>query len=467
MNRNVLCLLLVPLIVIMIGAMYPAQAVENDQSVLPDLNAIRVLDLTTAGKIALAGNPSLQAAQARVIQAKERVLQARSTYWPWLDATASASRVALSDNDYQTNLAYARLINPTATVKDPEEYYKAQLAASWVLFNGFERKFSNAAARYGESQSESAGQESKRLLLSAVAASYFAGQLALENISIAKADETFNQRQLLEAKVRRQVGTGSLSDELNFEIRVNSAKTERIEAERVYEAAMFGLAALLGIPDATFPAGLKLAELENETPAELTPPDSEPLIGYARLHRPDILQNDFALKQAAAETKIARARFFPTVNLSASVDGDRSGNARFEQDDFGNTIGAYLSYNLFSGGADLAKLNEAKAKQTEAEKTLQNVMIQVNSEVHTAASKLNSVQNQVVLQRSNTALVRRTRDLVEKEYAAGQGSLVRLNEAQRDLITAQSRLSLALVSLRQAWFDLETVTGQSLLTFAD
>jgi len=453
--------------VIMIGAMYPAQAVENDQAVLPNVNAIQVLDLTTAAKIALAGNPSLQAAQARVIQAKERVLQARSTYWPWLDATASASRVTLSDNDYQTNLAYAKLFNPAATVKDPEEYYKAQLTASWILFNGFERKFANAAARYGENQSESARQEAKRLLLAAVAASYFAAQLALENTSIAKADETFNQRQLLEAKVRRQVGTGSLSAELNFEIRVNSAKTERIEANRVYEAAMFGLAALLGIPEASFPAGLKLAALENETPAELTPPDPEPLIADARLHRPDILQSDFALKQAAAETKVARARFFPTVNLSASVDGDRSGNTRFEQDDFGNTIGAYLSYNLFSGGADRAKLNEAKAKQTEAEKILQDVMIQVNSEVHTAVSKLNSVQNQVVLQRSNTALVRRTRDLVEKEYAAGQGSLVRLNEAQRDLTTAQSRLSLALVSLRQAWFDLETVTAQTLITFAE
>jgi outer membrane protein TolC len=149
------------------------------------------------------------------------------------------------------------------------------------------------------------------------------------------------------------------------------------------------------------------------------------------------------------------------------VDGDRPGNARFEQEDFGNTIGASLSYNLFSGGLDRAKLNEAKAKQSEAEKTLQDVMIQVSSQVHTAMSKLNSAQNQLVLQRSNTALVRRTRDLVAKEYAAGQGSLVRLNEAQRDLITAQSRLSLALVSLRQAWFDLETVTGKTLLTFAE
>jgi hypothetical protein len=62
-------------------------------------------------------------------------------------------------------------------------------------------------------------------------------------------------------------------------------------------------------------------------------------------------------------------------------------------------------------------------------------------------------------------LVQRTRDLVEKEYNAGQGSLVRLNEAQRDLTTAQSNLALALVGLRQAWVELETRTGNILATY--
>jgi outer membrane protein TolC len=58
--------------------------------------------------------------------------------------------------------------------------------------------------------------------------------------------------------------------------------------------------------------------------------------------------------------------------------------------------------------------------------------------------------------------VRRTRDLVEKEYSAGQASLVRLNEAQRDLTTAMGRLALARAALRQAWFNLETDTGRIL-----
>lgn len=57
--------------------------------------------------------------------------------------------------------------------------------------------------------------------------------------------------------------------------------------------------------------------------------------------------------------------------------------------------------------------------------------------------------------------------MVEKEYAAGQVSLVRLNEAQRDLTTARSRLALALASLQQAWFNLETDTGRILEILAE
>jgi hypothetical protein len=44
---------------------------------------------------------------------------------------------------------------------------------------------------------------------------------------------------------------------------------------------------------------------------------------------------------------------------------------------------------------------------------------------------------------------------------------VRLNEAQRDLVTAQSPLALALATMRQAWFKLETDTGHILEVLSD
>jgi len=433
----------------------------------PGIGAIKVLDLKTAGRIALKNNPSFAATAARVRQAKERIKQARSGYWPRLDIAASTAHITLSEKTYGMNLNTARIFDPTAGIDDPEDYYNAGITASWILFNGFERKFTHAAAVYGKQQSESARMDVKRLLLSAVSTAYSSAQLALENIAIAEADEAFNQRQLLEAKARRRVGTGSLSDVLNFEVRVNSAKAGLIQAKQAYDIAMFGLAALLGIPDTVFPSDLRLADLTPETPEEMKQPLVKPHVEYGRKHRPDILQGNLAVEQAITSANIARAGFYPTVSLAATMDGDRANSGDFEADDFGNTLGVTLSYNLFSGGLRRAKLREAKEKKTEAEKMMENLVLAITAQIRSAVTTVKSTQSQLKLQRRNANLVKRNRDLVEKEYAAGQGSLVRLNQAQRDLTTAQSHLALALVSVRQAWFDLQTETGQIVVSLID
>ena len=416
---------------------------------------IKTLDLRLAAQIALKNNPSLAAAEARVRQATERLQQARARYWPSLDATLSGARISYAEN------------NPNLLGDDPESRYQSALTATWVLFDGFSRKFSNASAQYGQSQSESAQNEARRLILSAVAASYFAAQLALEDIAIAKADETFNGRQLVDAEARYKIGTGSMSDVLNFKIRVNEAKTRLINAERVFAETLYALAALLGAPEARFPSGMRLARLEQETKKEMAPPDPDAMIRYAVAHRPDIQEVRYALKQAEAQIKIARSRFYPSINLSASADGLRRDDPAFEQDDFGNTLGIQLTYNLFAGGYDRARTRELRARELELQKGLEDLNLRASSEVRISSTQVITTQRQMVLQRSNTELNQQNRELVEKEYSAGQVSLVRLNEAQRDLTTAQSRLALALASLRQAWFNLETDSGRILEIFTE
>jgi outer membrane protein len=85
--------------------------------------------------------------------------------------------------------------------------------------------------------------------------------------------------------------------------------------------------------------------------------------------------------------------------------------------------------------------------------------------VQTTIEMVLSAQKQLLLQRTNAELVQKNRDLVEKEYKAGVGSLVRLNEAQRDLTAAQVRLALAQTAVHRAWYDLWSATGQILTKF--
>ena len=433
---------------------------------VPDLEQITVLDLPTAAKIALAGNPSLDVARARVEQAREAVGQSRSAYWPHLDLDFSGSRVDLSENALQSQMAMARVIyGPTAGVENPENYFSVGLTASWVLFDGFARKFNLAAARHGYQSAEAAREDTRRLLFQAVADAFLSAQLALESIAIAEADESFNQRLLTEAKLRYEVGTGALSDVLNFEVKANSAQAERIAAESNYQTARVGLAALLGLPQARLPGQMRLAELTPITTEELQVPAVDRLVDGAHRLRPDLQQNEWVVQQAQADVQAKRAGYFPTISVAASYTGETTEDVGFEGDDFGNTIGINLTYNIFAGGLYRAQHQQARARLREAEKVRDAARINVASEVRTATEKVLSAQKQLLLQRDNARLVQQNRDLVEKEYKAGVGSLVRLNEAQRDLTRAQVGLAVSRTALRQAWYDLQSVSGEIATSF--
>lgn len=441
------------------AAALPETAGAEDLDPVTELDALETLDLQTAARLAVAGNPGLAAATDRVRQARARLDQARSIWFPRLDASAGGTRADLSENDYQSALAQARFFNPSATVDDPQDTFSAGLTATWVLFNGFEREFNQAAARYGLEESEASRADARRLLLDGVVAAYYGGQLAAFNLTIAEADKAFFERQLKEAEARYNAGTGALSDILNFKIRLNAADAELITTRRAQEVARHALAALLGVPDANLPADLPLATMVPERDREMAPLETTALIDRAMERRPDLLRARKGVQRQEAAVGAARSGYWPTLSLNGAMEADRTEDAGFESDDVGSRIGLNLTMNLFAGGATRARVREAQAAMEERQRQLSDLEIQVHEAVRNRVAAMDSAREQLRLQRANAALVQENRDLVEKEYQAGQGSLVRLNEAQRDLNTAQSRLALALVSLRQAWYGLQSETG--------
>ena len=443
-----------------LSAKGPAQA---SQTALDDLDTIEVLDLATAARIALASNPSLEAAQARVMQASQIVKQAQAPYWPQVDASAGAARVDMAENEFRSQQAIAQFFG--SSLVNPEEHYNAGLAASWLVFDGFARKFRLAGARYGAQATAAAREDARRLLLSAVTFAYLQAQLAQENVAIAKADEAFNQRLLTESRLRYDVGTGALSDVLNFQIRGNSAQSRRIQEETDYRRWLISLSALLGVPEGRFPEKLRLADMAPTSEQELAVPQSTEQVETALRLRPDLQRGDLTVRQAEAGVKVARAGYFPTISLLGTYEGERPEDMDFESDDFGNSVGVGLNWNIFAGGLTRARHGEAKARLYETEMVLEDAKVQVASEVQTITNQIGAAQAQLQLQETNTQLVQQQRDLVEKEYKAGVGSLVRLNEAQRDLIIAQAQLALSRVALRFSWYDLQTATGQILETF--
>ncbi len=434
---------------------FGASARAGEKTSPLNIENIKILDLKTARLIALKNNYSLKAALTRVIQAKERVVQARSAYWPGIDTSLSGNRTWLSDNAIRLP---GRIENSIST-------FKSGISATYLLFDGFAREFRNSAAEFGKKESLEAEMDARRLILGAVSGAFYNALLARENIKIAKADMDFNKRLKREALARYKAGTGALSDLLNFRIQVNSAQSELIFAKKEYKSALYGLFALMGIKDSRHLLSTELAGLEDEAPHEMILPDHKQLISYAHAHRPDILAAEYSVKMAGSGIGEAKAGFWPVVSLSGGLFGEREDDIRFEKGDYGGSLYMTFTFNLFEGGRTMAKVREARAKEREAVNFLENLKTEITSQVLKTLEALKFAQTELKLQRENQKLVRRNRELVEKEYNAGQASFVRLNEAQKDLVKASGRLALSLVSLRNSWQNLKIATGEILEEF--
>jgi outer membrane protein TolC len=425
-----------------------------------DLTAIKVLDLRTAQTIALAANPNIAAAQARVEQARARVSQAAATWWPSLDLSGGGARQHLSDHSYQTtNTLYSRLGVSTDQTTDN---YSANLQATWLLFDGFYRHFKEQQATYDQLSVDAALTDSQRLLVTSVAEAFLNAQLAQTYIDIARADETFYTRQLEDAQNRFKVGAGPWGDVLNIKVQVNSAKTSLIRSQREFEAAGYGLAALMGLPEATFPSHLRLESLDKDRTATRSQGNPDQLIKDALAIRPDIQRLENVVKQTEATTGMAKAPFYPKVQIAGALEGAKEGDMGLTSDDFGNTVAMNMSWNLYAGGGDKARLIEAEQARREAGYTLAGLRNSVAAEIRQDLALLAAAEEQVRLQRESVKLVEENRDLAQNEYEAGEASLVRLNEAQRDLITTYGRMAQALVGHQLAEQRLLSATGRNL-----
>lgn len=451
----------VSVMVAFIEISFAGDTVEHDDSILD--NKPGILDLKTAGRIALKDSPSMKAAKAKITMAKQRYNQVKAGYLPRVDLICSTLKNTRSDTDYEKSKLQASLLG--SQVENPEDYYNAGLSASWVLFNGFQRKFSVDGANSEISMSKYGEEDAARNLLLAVSKAYFSAQLAKENIEITKADGLFYKRLLDDAKARKRFGTGSFSDELSFEVRVNTATAELISAQQEYSATLSQLAVLLGIETAELPEKIKLADLQYENYEKFQTDDIATLLDFTMKNRPDIQQYKYAIDRASAEVKIARGKMMPVVWIEGQINGVRERDAKIDKDDFGNSVSLNFSYNIFSGGADSAAISKSRAGRLEKTLEYKKLTIQISSDVKNAFQKLESAVQSHKCYHLNAALVKQNRDLVEIEYAAGKCSLVRLNEAQRDLSMTKNREALALVSIFQAKFQLEAYTGGILSLF--
>ena len=426
------------------GDSYSARQKDAADDILKD---ITVLSLRDAQKIAIKNNPTYIAAYHAVEAARMKYLQAWGAYSPTVTAGYS--------------LAYTPQWNIISGPNPRADFFTQGVTAraDLLIFDGLSRFFKLKAAKSGFDYQARMEEDACRNMMEAVAYAYNAVLLAIENRRIALEDRDFQKSSLENTRHKFEAGAAPLSDVLNFEIYVNSAEVSLVAADYQYEVAIYALAQLMGYPEGTLPSTVKFPTDYKTTFADL--PAVEIYLDAALANRPDLKAYREQLNIAKYQVYQAWGAYSPVVkgffqfNYGFSDIDNRT--VRNETSEIG--VGFTAEWTLFNGAIRLNKLREAKAQRAVAEYQVAEKWFAVVSEVRSAYA--NYVQNvrKTRLFAKIRSLSAEQRNLVDEEYKAGKAELTRLNEAQRDLVEAETSLASSYISIQNAKAQLTSVVG--------
>jgi len=234
-------------------------------------------------------------------------------------------------------------------------------------------------------------------------------------------------------KATFDAGASSELDLRTAEGQIQSAKINLLTYDRTREQTLNQLALLIGQPIPTnlppaqpFTESGLLAQIPVGLPSELL------------LQRPDIFQAEHALKAANANIGAARAAFFPTISLTASVG---TSSTEFEKL-FGSGTGVWsfspqVTVPIFTAGQNKAALDVAQVSRQIEVANYQKAIQTAFREVSDALVARRSYRQQLDEQALLIAAQKRRYELANLRYRQGEDTYLNVLSAQQELYGAQ------------------------------
>ena len=374
---------------------------------------------------ALAANPDLKLAQARLRQAQAAAGMAQAALLPQVGAGLNSTRELFSANDlYPPPLGGG-------------VYTESQLAlqASWDI-DFFGRNQAALAAARGHAAAAAAAAQAARVLLSAaVAQRYVQLAGALEQDRLLQTLRQQSEQTLQLNADRAAAGLDPSIPQRLAEVQLAQVRQQIERNQLAINQSRNALAALLGQgPQATAALAPRLQDLPSPQLPQQLPAD---LLG----RRADVVAARWQAEAAQSNVKQARAAFYPDVNLSAFAGYAALGWTQFLQasnQTWG--IGPAISLPIFEGGALTAQLGAAAAGADAAVEQYNATLIAAVREAADAIAQQRALQQQLQQQQLASDHAAAASALQRQRFDAGLGN--RLALLQSEIGLQQQRLQL-------------------------
>jgi multidrug efflux system outer membrane protein len=399
---------------------------------------------------ALANNLDLQAAMARIDEARAQVKLASADLYPSLnlDVNGTRSRVTqVGTNPLPSGFG--------ATGND----FRVGLDASYEVDLWGKYRTATRAAQNDLLATEYARETVRSAIAASVAQTYFGliaadAQLQLLRDTLALREQTvalqteraeagvIGEYDLSQAKAERDAVVADIAtaersvSQFESALAVLTGRSPR-DVFKPTVAREPSLAKLLTVP--TVPAGL---------PSDV----------LAR--RPDVRQLEKSLVAASLRIDRARADYFPSVSLTGTL-GSESGALRhlFSGPALIWSLGAGLVQPLLNLEAIGANVDAQTARRKELVVNYQQTVQSAFKDVHDALAANESTRRALVAQSARRENLQRAYDLSDLRYKSGYSPYLEVLDAQRQLLQAQTLSILAARDVRLALVDLAKALG--------
>ncbi len=379
---------------------------------------------------ALANNPSLKIAQARLARAQAGAQAVEASAGPQLGVA-----VDVTHQKYTANGAV-----PPPLAGSVRDSGTAQLAGSWELdFFGKNRAALEAALGHGRAAQADA-DAARMLLASNVARSYLS--LVRLNAQLGVANQQLAQRTRALRLVQDRVNAG-LDTRLELRQSESGLPDARLQIAALQEQltlAHHTLSALIG--QSNRPLALEIPKQD----AIKTIVHASALPSDLLARRADIAAARWRIEAASQDVSQARAQFYPSINLMAfagfsSIGLDRLLNADSVQ--WG--AGPALRLPLFDAGRLRSNLQGKTADLDAAIESYNAAVIDAVREVADQLASTQAIQRQQTEQRAAQALAASAYDIALQRYEAGVSNYLSVL-ATETAVLAQQRQGIDLTA---------------------
>ncbi|HET6522859.1 MAG TPA: TolC family outer membrane protein [Geminicoccaceae bacterium] len=380
---------------------------------------------TEAVRAALATNPEVEVVAANREAVEQELRQARALYLPQVDL-----RAAVGPEYTDSPGTRDRLTDGDTTLLRSE----AQLTLSQMLFDGFATRSEvrRQLARV-DSAAYRVAEAAEFIALDAIEA--YLDVLRNEQL-VALAEENIGSHEGILGQVSRleREGAGGIADVRQAEARLAAAQANLAQAEGNLRDARATFRRVVGAPP--------VDPVQPRPPVDAVPEAVEAATLLAAEYSPTVQIVRADIDVARAELQGAQADYYPRldVELGATAGDNIDG---VEGRDVGASALLVMRYNLFRGGADVAREREAFARMREARRQLDAARRTAEEEAQLSYSALTTARARAAALRNQAEANVRTREAYGSQFELGQRSLLDLLDAENELFVSRSSLVTA------------------------